>query len=68
MRDKTLEYYENNAATLAERYESLDRRYIQTELLGIFSGKDKVLEIGCGAGHDAAFLMSKGIEVIGCDG
>lgn len=68
MQDKTLEYYENNAATLAARYESVDRRFIQTELLSIFSGKDRILEIGCGAGHDAAFMISRGLEVVGCDG
>ena len=55
MQDKTLEYYENNAATLAERYESLDRHDLQTDLVSIFSGKDRVSGIWCGAGHDAVF-------------
>ena len=68
MQERTLEYYNNKASQLAERYDQIEFSEFQSELIGNFSGTNKVLEIGCGSGRDAAFLTSHGLEVTATDG
>ncbi len=66
--DKTLNYYSNNASGLAARYESADVSELQSKLLNNFKGKHRLLELGCGSGRDAAFMMNHGFNVTGLDG
>ncbi len=68
MLDRTLEYYDNKASQLAERYDQIEFSDFQSELLRIFSVKSKILEIGCGSGREATFLSSQGLEVVATDG
>ena len=59
MDESTLDYYENHVAELAERYDSADMEQPHKQLLTIFAPGAKLLEIGCGSGRDAAFLLAK---------
>jgi len=65
---KTLNYYSANAPLLTERYELADVHEIQNLLLETFTKKSKLLEIGCGSGRDAFFMLSNGYNIIAVDG
>jgi len=64
---RSVKYYDQNAARLAQQYHSAEVTGLHT-LLGRWlpSGGD-LLEIGCGAGRDAAFMASHGCKVVACD-
>ena len=68
VKDNTLANYDNNAPEISARYEEIDFSQVQNELFEILSGRTRVLEIGCGSGRDAAFLLSRGIDVTALDG
>ncbi len=63
----TLSYYEQHAETLAQRYERADVSDLHRRLLETFNPGAKLLEVGCGSGREAAFLLSHGFEVEGID-
>ncbi|MCK5785720.1 MAG: class I SAM-dependent methyltransferase [Candidatus Sabulitectum sp.] len=56
--DKTIRHYNKKARGLAERYESADVGKLQNELLNALKKCRNILELGCGSGRDAAFLLS----------
>lgn len=56
--DKTIKHYNKKAGELAERYESADVCNLQNELLNALKNCRNILELGCGSGRDAAFLLS----------
>ena len=58
MKNSTLNYYEKNSREITEKYENLDMKDLQQKLIEVFSKEDKLLELGCGSGRDAAFLSS----------
>ena len=64
----TLNYYENNAKDLSQRYESAKMDNIHTLLLKTFPPKSYLLEIGCGSGRDASFMHQNGYDVLAVDG
>lgn len=68
MRTNTINYYEKNANLLINRYESADVNEVQTLLLQTFVNKSKLLEIGCGSGRDASFMIRSNYDVIAIDG
>lgn len=43
------------------------RREVQARFLSDLNPGARVLEIGCGAGHDSAWLAARGIQVVSCD-
>jgi hypothetical protein len=49
----TIHYYNKNADKLAELYETADMSAIHALLVRFLSEKARILEIGCGSGHDA---------------
>ncbi len=53
----TIHYYNKNADKLAELYETADMSEIHALLVRFLSEKARILEIGCGSGRDAAFLL-----------
>lgn len=63
MDSKTLDFYESNAATCAQRYEKADVRVIHQLLQRSIQQGCRVLEIGGGTGRDAAFLAASGCRV-----
>jgi len=61
--DKTIEYYDTNAEELAERYENANVDVLHKKLLGTFNTGAMLIEIGCGSGRDAAFMIARGYQV-----
>jgi SAM-dependent methyltransferase len=66
--NKTLDYYEKQALALQTRYESADMDEVQKFCADFFVSGARILEFGCGSGRDAAFLLSRGCNIISTDG
>ncbi len=65
---KNLNYYEENANSLINRYESADVSEVQQLLLQTFEKNLNLLEIGCGSGRDASFMTKNDFDVTAIDG
>ena len=63
MGNRTIDYYEANAEDLASRYESADVGELHSRLLSTFRTGSSLLEVGCGTGREAAFLIENGRDV-----
>ena len=66
--DKTLLFYDDNAAEMTRRYEEIDFDEPIDTLASHLSPGDRILEIGSGSGRDAARLTGLGYEVTGIEG
>lgn len=64
----TMDYYKRNADALAQSYESASVKEMQALLKSCFNPGAKLLEIGCGSGRDAAFMLANGFDITGVDG
>jgi SAM-dependent methyltransferase len=67
MKQRTIDYYEQNAAELCERYESVSLDSFHQTLNTSFEPGSCLLEIGCGSGRDAARAISSGFDVAAID-
>lgn len=66
---QTTQFYNRNATALTNRYETADVSKMHQQLLEIYGDRfPKLLEIGCGSGRDAAFMVSNGYDVTAVDG
>ncbi len=68
MKNQTLEYYENNAGELSQRYESTELDSFHHLMAETFPAWARVLEIGCGSGRDAARAYAAGFDIQAVDG
>ncbi|NCC62510.1 MAG: class I SAM-dependent methyltransferase, partial [Verrucomicrobiae bacterium] len=66
MDSKTLNYYQNHADELAERYGAAQSG-IAAFFEQAFSGKNRIIDIGCGTGRDLNTLLEMGYDAIGID-
>ena len=66
MDQSTLKYYSDNAAQVAERYESVVSD-LSAHFADSFSKGGKILDIGCGSGRDLAVLYKLGFDCYGVD-
>jgi SAM-dependent methyltransferase len=66
MDQSTLKYYSDNAAQVAERYESVVSN-LSSHFVDAFSKGGKILDIGCGSGRDLAVLHKLGFDCYGVD-
>ena len=66
MDQSTLKYYSDNAAQVAERYESVVSD-LSDHFVDSFSKGGKILDIGCGSGRDLAVLHKLGFDCYGVD-
>lgn len=68
MDKETVSYYDGNAAAVSRRFETADMARLHGILLRHMPQKGaRVLEIGCGSGRDAAFLLSSGFDIRAVD-
>jgi SAM-dependent methyltransferase len=63
---QTVDFYETNAASVAQRYESVESPVAQLFPLA-FANNARVLDIGCGSGRDLAALKAKGYDAYGLE-
>lgn len=68
MSNRTVEYYEQNAVELSQRYETTALDSFHNALHAIIEPGAKIIEIGCGSGRDAARALAYGYDVIALDG
>ncbi len=66
MDEPTVNYYSNNAQTVAERYESVVSS-LSKSFGEAFMPRSRLLDIGCGSGRDLALLAALGHEGFGVD-
>jgi len=66
MDQTTLKYYSDNAAQIADRYESVVSN-LSAHFVDSFSKGGKILDIGCGSGRDLAVLHQLGFDCYGVD-
>jgi len=67
MNASTIHYYKTHSKNLAKRYESVVVTELHNFLKSVFPSGAKLLEIGCGTGRDAAYLLSNGFDVVATD-
>ena len=67
MDTKSIKYYDQNASRLAPEYHSAEVTGIHTLLGRWLPTGGEVLEIGCGAGRNAAFMANLGCKVTATD-
>ncbi|OWV78411.1 SAM-dependent methyltransferase [Rhizobium sp. R634] len=65
--DSTAAFYAENAETYANRTRSLPKLELDTFLAGQAPGAS-ILELGCGAGQDSAYMLQQGFDVTPTDG
>ena len=61
------QFYDQNAAVYAVRDRSLPQRRLDAFLNALPAGAS-ILELGCGGGQDAAYMISRGFNVTPTDG
>ncbi|HEY0124856.1 MAG TPA: class I SAM-dependent methyltransferase [Rhizobium sp.] len=65
--DPTSSFYDENAAIYAARKRNLPQSRLDAFLAALPAGAS-ILELGCGGGQDAAYMISRGFEVTPTDG
>jgi len=65
--DPTSSFYDDNAALYAGRKRNLPQRRLDAFLAALPVGAS-ILELGCGGGQDAAYMISRGFDVTPTDG
>jgi len=63
----TINYYGANAKFLVKRYESANVDKVQQLLLEVFPKNSNLLEIGCGSGRDANFMIENNYQLMAID-
>ena len=68
MNNETIDYYNNNAVKFATGTINVDMSTIQNKFLSYLKNEGRILDLGCGAGRDTKYFMSKGYSVEAVDG
>jgi SAM-dependent methyltransferase len=68
MIDRTLLHYDQKAVSISSRYEKADMSWMYEIIINTFAPKSRLLELGCGSGRDAGFLLRSGLDIIATDG
>lgn len=68
MKQNTIDYYDENASGLYQRYNLADMNKLHKILDKYTTASDKVLDIGFGSGRDLLHLKKRGISGWGIDG
>ena len=67
MDNSTVKHYTDTASERCRAYEGVDVSAMHELMLRYFARDARLLEIGCGTGRDAAFLVSHGRDVTATD-
>ena len=67
MDERTIAFYDRQAAATASRHRSLDTGPWRARFLAAFARGSKVLDVGCGGGRDLALLLELGFEARGTE-
>ena len=65
---ETLDYYDKNAETFANRTADIDFSEMQDLFLSEIKEGASILDFGCGSGRDTRFFLQKGYHVAALDG
>lgn len=68
MENKTLEYYEKNAAGFFEETVKADMSVIYDHFEALLKPNAHILDLGCGSGRDSKYFLSRGYQVTAVDG
>lgn len=68
MRDKTLDYYNQNADAFVAGTISVDFKQKQDKFIGRLQAGDYILDFGCGSGRDTKYFLEAGMKVDATDG
>lgn len=63
---RTVDFYDSHAAEMAEKYNQVESP-LKSTLPRILKAGNKVLDIGCGSGRDAAMLLAMGFDARGLE-
>ena len=67
MKNKTLDYYNQNVTTFIADTISVDLKDTQNKFINALPG-DKILDLGCGSGRDTKYFLEFGLKVTAVDG
>ena len=67
MKNKTLDYYNQNVTTFIADTISVDLKDTQNKFINALTG-DKILDLGCGSGRDTKYFLEIGLKVTAVDG
>ena len=68
MKDKTLDYYNQNAETFVANTVSVDFKQTQDKFINRLETGDYILDFGCGSGRDTKYFLEAGLRVDAIDG
>ena len=68
MKDKTLDYYNQNAETFVSNTVSVDFKQTQDKFVNRLETGDYILDFGCGSGRDTKYFLEAGLRVDAIDG
>ena len=68
MKDKTLDYYNQNAETFVSNTVSVDFKQTQDKFINRLETGDYILDFGCGSGRDTKYFLEAGLRVEAIDG
>lgn len=68
MKDKTLDYYNQNAETFVSNTVSVDFKQTQDKFINRLETGDYILDFGCGSGRDTKYFLEQGYSVDATDG
>lgn len=67
MDNKTIDYYNQNAASFVNGTVYVDFKETQDKFLKVLPG-NRVLDFGCGSGRDTKYFLNAGLDVVATDG
>ena len=67
MKNKTLDYYNQNVTTFIADTISVDLKDTQNKFINALPG-DKILDLGCGSGRDTKYFLEIGLKETAVDG
>lgn len=65
--DRTRQFYETNSEQYSETTRGLQREAVLASFVSPFPSGSRVLDLGCGAGHDLRSLVRLGMAPVGLD-